>query len=223
MVAMPTHSCLNPHVISPTPHHEINRVPPHGRFSDPRGLSLRFPPRISQAPLILLVSPWPPSFPATSTFQLSRKLKACLRPKQGSSPHRMRSPWTKRRTPRVMSIPSSTSPCSATRRLTAKWLSARAVSPTRSQQTACRRASPKFQQCTARPERRRCPRIARRSASRSSNASSLISSKVLEYVELEISTNQACACEIVKSAIAASDADTAEVVAIVETAITVAP
>ena len=48
-------------------------------------------------------------------------------------------------------------------------------------------------------------------------------SKVLEYVELEISTNQACACEIVKSAIVASDADTAEVVAIVETAITVAP
>ena len=48
-------------------------------------------------------------------------------------------------------------------------------------------------------------------------------SKVLEYVELEVATNPACACEIVKSAIMASDADTAEVVAIVETAITVAP
>lgn len=48
-------------------------------------------------------------------------------------------------------------------------------------------------------------------------------SKVLEIVETEVSANSNCACEIVKSAIKASEADVEQVVAIVETAITAAP
>ncbi|MES2438380.1 MAG: hypothetical protein V4584_04915 [Verrucomicrobiota bacterium] len=48
-------------------------------------------------------------------------------------------------------------------------------------------------------------------------------SKVLEVVESEVGANPSCSCEIVKTSIKASDADVEKVVAIVETAITVAP
>lgn len=48
-------------------------------------------------------------------------------------------------------------------------------------------------------------------------------SKVLEVVESEVGANPTCACEIVKTAIKASDADVSQVVAIVETSITAAP
>ena len=48
-------------------------------------------------------------------------------------------------------------------------------------------------------------------------------SKVLEVVESEVGANPTCACEIVKMAIKASDADVSLVVAIVETSITAAP
>lgn len=47
--------------------------------------------------------------------------------------------------------------------------------------------------------------------------------KVLEVVESEVAANPSCACEIVKTAIKASDADIALVTAIVETSITAAP
>lgn len=47
--------------------------------------------------------------------------------------------------------------------------------------------------------------------------------KVLEVVETEVAANPGCSCEIVKSAIKASDADVALVVSIVETAITASP
>jgi len=47
--------------------------------------------------------------------------------------------------------------------------------------------------------------------------------KVLEIVEAEVSANPTCACEIVKAAIKASEADVQLVVAITETAITAAP
>ena len=47
--------------------------------------------------------------------------------------------------------------------------------------------------------------------------------KVLEIVESEVQANPNCACEIVKTAITASDADVALVTAIVEAAITAAP
>jgi len=48
-------------------------------------------------------------------------------------------------------------------------------------------------------------------------------SSVLELVEREISTNSDCACEIVKSALIATEADTQLVVVIVETAINASP
>jgi hypothetical protein len=48
-------------------------------------------------------------------------------------------------------------------------------------------------------------------------------SRLLEFVEAETSANPACACEIMKSAIAASGADKSTVVAIVNTAIQAAP
>jgi len=48
-------------------------------------------------------------------------------------------------------------------------------------------------------------------------------SRVLEIVSVEVAANPDCACEIVKSAITASDADINEVVAIVEAAIHAAP
>ncbi len=48
-------------------------------------------------------------------------------------------------------------------------------------------------------------------------------SSTLQIVEVELQTNAGCACEIVKSAIKASDADVDLVVAIVETSITAAP
>ncbi len=51
----------------------------------------------------------------------------------------------------------------------------------------------------------------------------LDSSDVLEIVEREMKSNPGCACEIVKAAIKAADADTALVVAIVEMAITTSP
>lgn len=51
----------------------------------------------------------------------------------------------------------------------------------------------------------------------------LDNSDVLETVEREMKSNPACACEIVKAAIKAADADTALVVAIVEMAITTSP
>lgn len=47
--------------------------------------------------------------------------------------------------------------------------------------------------------------------------------KVLEIVEAEVSANPACSCEIVKTAIKASEADVPLVVSIVETAITASP
>ena len=47
--------------------------------------------------------------------------------------------------------------------------------------------------------------------------------KVLEVVESEVGANPSCACEIVKMAIKASEADVKLVVAIVQTAITTAP
>lgn len=47
--------------------------------------------------------------------------------------------------------------------------------------------------------------------------------KVLEVVESEVAANPSCACEIVKTAIKASDADVALVASIVETSITAAP
>ena len=49
------------------------------------------------------------------------------------------------------------------------------------------------------------------------------SSSVLEVVEAEMKSNPTCACEIVKAAIKAADADTALVVSIVESVITTAP
>jgi len=48
-------------------------------------------------------------------------------------------------------------------------------------------------------------------------------SKVLEIVELEVGANPGCACEIVKTAIKASEADVPQVVAIVEAAIHASP
>lgn len=48
-------------------------------------------------------------------------------------------------------------------------------------------------------------------------------SKVLEIVEAEVRANPNCACEIVKSAISASNADVSLVVSIVQTAITATP
>jgi hypothetical protein len=48
-------------------------------------------------------------------------------------------------------------------------------------------------------------------------------SKVLEIVEAEVGANPHCACEIVKTAISASDADVSLVVSIVQTAITATP
>ncbi len=48
-------------------------------------------------------------------------------------------------------------------------------------------------------------------------------SSTLEVVEVELKANSACACEVVKSAIKASDADVPMVVAIVETSIISAP
>ncbi len=48
-------------------------------------------------------------------------------------------------------------------------------------------------------------------------------SKLLEIVETEVMANPSCACEIVKTAIQTSDADTALVLSIVETSITAAP
>lgn len=51
----------------------------------------------------------------------------------------------------------------------------------------------------------------------------LDSSEVLEILESEIKSNPSCVCEIVKAAILATDADTAQVVAIVETALNVSP
>ena len=48
-------------------------------------------------------------------------------------------------------------------------------------------------------------------------------SKVLEIVETEAGANPNCACEIVKSAISASNADVSMVVSIVQTAITATP
>lgn len=47
--------------------------------------------------------------------------------------------------------------------------------------------------------------------------------RTLEVVESEVASNPGCACEIVKSAIKASEADVQLVVSIVETAITVSP
>jgi hypothetical protein len=49
------------------------------------------------------------------------------------------------------------------------------------------------------------------------------SSRVLEFVEREVTANPACACEIVKAAIQASDTDPVLVAAIAETAIHAAP
>jgi len=51
----------------------------------------------------------------------------------------------------------------------------------------------------------------------------LDSSKTLEIVELEVAANPNCACEIVKSAISAGEADVEQVVAITEVAIHAAP
>ncbi len=51
----------------------------------------------------------------------------------------------------------------------------------------------------------------------------LDSPEVLEIVEREMKSNPACACEIVKAAIKAADADTSLVVAIVEVSITTSP
>lgn len=51
----------------------------------------------------------------------------------------------------------------------------------------------------------------------------LDSSSVLEVVETELKSNPSCACEIVKAAIRAADADTALVTSIVETVITTSP
>jgi hypothetical protein len=51
----------------------------------------------------------------------------------------------------------------------------------------------------------------------------LDATRVLEIVEAELGANPTCACEVVKAAISASDADTALVAAIVQTAITLAP
>lgn len=51
----------------------------------------------------------------------------------------------------------------------------------------------------------------------------LDASRVLEIVEAEVGANPTCACEVVKAAISASDANTALVAAIVQTAITSAP
>jgi hypothetical protein len=48
-------------------------------------------------------------------------------------------------------------------------------------------------------------------------------STMLEIVEAETSANPSCACEIVKAAIQTTDGETAQVIAIVETAITTAP
>lgn len=48
-------------------------------------------------------------------------------------------------------------------------------------------------------------------------------SKVLEIVEAEVTANPSCACEIVKTAIKASEADVALVVSIVETTINASP
>lgn len=48
-------------------------------------------------------------------------------------------------------------------------------------------------------------------------------SKVLELVESEVGANPGCACEVVKAAIRTTNADTTQVVAIVETAINAAP
>lgn len=48
-------------------------------------------------------------------------------------------------------------------------------------------------------------------------------SAMLEIVQTETGANPSCACEIVKAAIQTTDGDTAQVVAIVETAITTAP
>lgn len=48
-------------------------------------------------------------------------------------------------------------------------------------------------------------------------------STMLEIVQAETGANPSCACEIVKAAIQTTDGDTAQVVAIVETAITTAP
>ena len=48
-------------------------------------------------------------------------------------------------------------------------------------------------------------------------------SKILEIVETEVRANPDCACEIVKTAISASDADVSLVVSIVQTAITATP
>jgi hypothetical protein len=48
-------------------------------------------------------------------------------------------------------------------------------------------------------------------------------SRLLELVELEVAANANCACEIVKTAISTSEADTPQVVAIVEAAIHAAP
>lgn len=48
-------------------------------------------------------------------------------------------------------------------------------------------------------------------------------STMLEIVQAETSANPSCACEIVKAAIQTTDGDTAQVIAIVETAITTAP
>jgi hypothetical protein len=47
--------------------------------------------------------------------------------------------------------------------------------------------------------------------------------KVLEVVESEVTANPSCSCEVVKTAIKASDADVPLVVSIVETAITASP
>ena len=51
----------------------------------------------------------------------------------------------------------------------------------------------------------------------------LDSSKVLEIVETEIQANPACACEVIKSAITACDADSDLVVSMVEVTISTAP
>ncbi|MEO8616226.1 MAG: hypothetical protein ABI600_13860 [Luteolibacter sp.] len=48
-------------------------------------------------------------------------------------------------------------------------------------------------------------------------------SKLLEMVETEVKANPACSCEIIKTAITASDADVETVVSIVETSIIAAP
>jgi hypothetical protein len=51
----------------------------------------------------------------------------------------------------------------------------------------------------------------------------LDSGKVLEIVEAEVSANPSCSCEIVKTAIKASEADVDQTVAIVETAVHASP